>query len=242
MTCVVVSQPMFLPWRGIFEQMQMADIFVFYDDVQLPLGRSFITRVQIKSPGGPAWLSLPVSRAGRGNQLICEAHFSNLVWKQKHCGSLRACYARTPGYPSVWTELIEPIYDLDTVKLSEFCILGMQRIAGYLGIKPTFMVSSDMRLEETADASERILAICKRLGATKYVTGHGAAQYLRHEIFEDAGVAVRYADYALLPYPQRFGPFTPYVTILDLLFNVGNDALRYLEPRTVYWRDWLSRQ
>ena len=43
---LVVSQPMFLPWIGLFEQVRLADRFIHYDDVQLPQGRSFISRVK----------------------------------------------------------------------------------------------------------------------------------------------------------------------------------------------------
>ena len=51
---------MFFPWVGLFEQIRLANVFVHYDDVQLPQGRSFTTRVQLKAPTGVHWLTMPV--------------------------------------------------------------------------------------------------------------------------------------------------------------------------------------
>ena len=59
---VVISQPMFFPWVGIFEQIRLADIFVHFDDVQLPWGSSFINRVQIKTKDGIKWLTIPIRK------------------------------------------------------------------------------------------------------------------------------------------------------------------------------------
>ena len=49
---LVVSQPMFLPWVGLFEQVRLADVFIHYDDVQLPQGGNFMSRVQLKTASG----------------------------------------------------------------------------------------------------------------------------------------------------------------------------------------------
>src|SRR5687767_4046334 len=105
MTTLVVSQPMFLPWRGIFEQMRLCDVFVFYDDVQLPLGRSFTTRVQVKTASGPTWLSLPVARSGRGLQSIRDAHLADQSWRARHLGILRQAYREAPAFDAVWADV-----------------------------------------------------------------------------------------------------------------------------------------
>jgi hypothetical protein len=245
MTAVVISQPMFLPWRGIFEQMKLSDVFVFYDDVQLPLGggagRGFLTRVQIKSRAGQQWLTMPVQRAGQGMQLIRDAQFVDLRWKKKHLSSIRACYEPAPFFNPIFEDLVLPIFDVDTLSLSEFCIQSMQRIAAYIGLNPRFRLSSHMPVSRGLDPSQRVLRICQAVGATRYITGHGASNYLRHDIFDEAGVHVEYIDYRLTPYPQRFGPFIPYVSVVDLLFNVGPAASEYLDSQTVDWRTWLGR-
>jgi hypothetical protein len=236
---------MFLPWRGLFEQMKLADFFVFYDDVQLPhgggAGRGFITRVQIKARQGQQWLALPILRSGRGAQLIGDAQFVDLAWKPKHLAAIRASYASCRWYDAILAEVVQPIYACETLSLSEFCITSMRLIAGYLGVCPTFRVSSETGITQGGDPSLRLVRLCQQLDATEYITGHGAADYLNHELFEQAGIRVAYLDYRCTPYPQRFGPFTPYVSILDLLFNVGPRAREFLDSGVVDWRDWLHK-
>jgi len=82
---VVINQPCYLPWRGYFALIMSADVFVFYDDVQLPQGRSFQTRVQIKTRYGKKWLTVPLIRARKKNQLILEAQIhEQSKWRKKH--------------------------------------------------------------------------------------------------------------------------------------------------------------
>lgn len=59
---VVISQPFYLPWPGLFNQIKMADIFIHYDDAQLPQGRSFCSRVQIRTKDKIGWLSCTSSK------------------------------------------------------------------------------------------------------------------------------------------------------------------------------------
>src|SRR5689334_2045707 len=95
---VVVSQPMFLPWIGLFEQIRLADVFMHYDDVQFPQGRSFIPRVQIKAPSGQAWLTAPVDRSTSG-RLISESEFvADPQWRARHLETLRHAYSRSPNF------------------------------------------------------------------------------------------------------------------------------------------------
>jgi hypothetical protein len=98
-----------------------------------------------------------------------------------------------------------------------------------------------MDVPQNDDASKRVLDFCKRLGGTRYVTGHGGRNYLQHEVFEAAGGRVDYMEYQRNPYPQIHGEFTPYVSIIDLLFNAGTAAHTFLAPAALHWRDSSSR-
>src|SRR5262249_7080510 len=160
------SQPMFLPWRGIFEQIKLADDFVLYDDVQLPLGRSFMSRVQIKTPQGQEWLSTPIARSGRSLQLIRDAEFAPTDWRERHLGKLNAVYRGAPLFARVWDEVVEPIYACQTSNLSEFCTHAMKLLAGRLGLAPTWHVSSSLGIgPEGVDSSGRLLQLCQAFGA-----------------------------------------------------------------------------
>src|SRR5438874_4222167 len=95
---LVVSQPMFLPWVGLFEQVRLADVFIHYDDVQLPQGRSFMSRVQIRTSNGVSWLTAPVDRARSGKLLNQVMLFEQQDWRSKHLRTIRHAYAKAPHF------------------------------------------------------------------------------------------------------------------------------------------------
>jgi hypothetical protein len=232
---------MYLPWRGIFEQIALADVFVHYDDVQLPRGggsgRGFNTRVQIKNATGWQWLSVPVQRPPDRAQRIDEARFVDDKWRKKHLHALVTSYKKAPFFDRVYAELLEPIFALETDSLSQFCIAATDRITRALGLGAEIHVSSQLGVAH-GDPSERVLALCQRFGASDYVSGRGGMNYLKHELFEAAQVRVSYMRYELTPYPQLHGEFNPYVSIVDLLVHTGPDARAFLTSRAQYWQTW----
>src|SRR4051812_14463832 len=117
---LAVSQPMFLPWIGLFEQVRLADVFVHYDDVQLPRGRSFMTRVQVKPRSGVRWLTAPIDHS-RSGKLINEVMFAGEGWRAKHLETLRHAYTRAPHFGTMF-EIAETIYGAANERLSEFNI------------------------------------------------------------------------------------------------------------------------
>jgi hypothetical protein len=233
---VVVSQPMFLPWIGIFEQIRAADIFVHYDDVQFPQGRSFSSRVQVKSERGSRWLTVPVRRDGK--QIIKDVRIDqSKAWKASHLGLLYQSY-RKAKFANLAMALVESIYTYDGDLLSEFCIFGIEKIANSLGLNCKFSLSSTYSF--TSSSSQKLLDIVRVEHGDAYITGHGARNYLDHELFESYGINVEYIDYVLREYPQLHGNFTPYVSIIDLIANMGEKASDYITVRTINWREFIS--
>jgi hypothetical protein len=138
MSCtLVVSQPMFLPWIGLFEQVRLADFFIHYDDVQLPQGRSFVSRVQIKTPSGIYWLTAPIDRK-RSGKLLNQVFFSSEVdWRSKHLKTIQHAYARAPFFDLMFA-MVSDIYSHPDNSLVEFNINAIQIISHWLGFKPKF--------------------------------------------------------------------------------------------------------
>lgn len=234
---VVISQPMFLPWLGMFEQAAMADEFVHYDDVQFSKG-SFSNRVQLKGTNGSMWLTAPLDRRRGGDAIADTWMLPDRSWRAQHLRSISQALARAP-FAADALELAEAAYAAETDNLSEFDIRAMELVAGWLGIAARFRRSSGMGIE--GSGSPRVLAVCKALGATRYVTGHGAAAYLDHAAFDAAGIEVRYMDYALKPYAQLHGAFTPFVTILDAIACCGRGARELMVSGTRNWSEHVGR-
>jgi hypothetical protein len=226
---------MFLPWIGLFEQVRLADVYVHYDDVQLPQGRSFANRVQIKLANGTTWLTAPLDHANSGTSINDVAFFDGTNWRSKHLETLRHAYARAP-YFDIMFALAREIFDDRTSMLSEFNIRSTERIARWLGLTPQFFRSSEMNVPGAS--TDRLVALCERTQCSIYVTGHGALKYLNYQSFEDRDISVRYIDYRKVPYRQGSGDFTPYVSILDAIAHCGERTRELLCSEAVYWKDF----
>jgi len=232
---LVVSQPMFLPWVGFFEQVRLADVFIHYDDVQLPQGRSFMSRVQLKSANGVSWLTAPIDHATSGKLLNEVVLLKPEEWREKHLRTIHHAYARRP-YFNLMFELVEKIYSQPANHLAEFNINATQQIAQWLGLAPRFMRSSEMGV--AGASTQRLIDLCGAVNCDIYVTGHGALNYLNHQQFDDKGISVRYMDYRRVPYEQGQGEFTPYVSILDAIANCGERTRDLVCSNAIYWREF----
>ncbi len=233
---IVISQPMFFPWVGLFEQIRLADIYIHYDDVQFPMGRSFISRVQINTHSGSQWLTVPVLK--QGIKLIKDIVIDDSQkWRQIHLKTLQHNYAKTPFFDEMF-EMVEDVYCLDTIHLAELNIFAIEKIAAYFNISTNFVKSSIYQVDGAS--SEKLLQIMKLLNGNIYITGHGARDYLNHDLFEQHGIRVEYMNYQKKPYPQLHGKFTPYVSILDLIANTGKAGREVITSGTVYWKDFIK--
>jgi hypothetical protein len=239
---LVIMQPCYLPWRGLFSQIKIADHFVFLDHAQLPAGggkgKGFISRVEVKTQHGVKWLTVPVRKVPGGIQSIAEARIEYTQdWRPGHRSTLEHALSRAEHWPSVRGYVAE-LFDRRYERLGDLLMDSTVELASMLGLTTPISRSSELNLG--THKTELVLDICHHFGATTYVTGSGARNYLGHEEFEAEGIAVEYVRYRLDPYPQMWGDFTPYVTILDLIANVGPHASELLDASTVPWREAVA--
>ena len=130
------------------------------------------------------------------------------------------------------------IYAFPSDSLAEFNQNAIEIIAHWLGLRPTFVQGSELGI--TSRKSQRVLDVCLHFGAKRYITGHGALNYLDYSLFEKHNIEVCYMQYEKTPYPQLHGEFTPYVTILDAIASCGNDTSSLLTSEAIYWKDFLK--
>lgn len=235
MKSVVILQPQFFPWHGVFSQVANAGQYVHLDDVQMPRGRSFMNRVQVKTRTGTRWLTAPVKRSHCSE--IREVRLQEDVkWRKQHLALLHHELSRAP-HKELALDLAAEVYERADSYLAEMNIAAIQRISSVLGLKTSFFRSSALPSTSEGKGQAKLLGILQTLQADTYISGLGGLNYLDHGEFEDHGIEVRYMNYQLRAYPQLHEPFTPFVTILDLVANVGNDAGHHLCSNTIPWRD-----
>jgi hypothetical protein len=232
---IVISQSMYFPWCGILDQIRHADVFVHYDDVQF--ARGFLNRVQVKTRLGRSWITVPIQQKHQG-QLIEESLISyEAQWVEKHRAVLSNSYQDCCFFEDA-LNLFDQVHNETYQNLGTLCRATVRVVARYLelDVSTQFVNSSDLKSE--GSSSKRLLDITRELDGTVYLTGHGASNYLGHELFEDAGIEVRYMNYQFNEYSQVYGAFTPYVTCLDAIAHQGKNTVKLLNSTTENWRNF----
>ncbi|MCP4673156.1 MAG: WbqC family protein [Desulfobacula sp.] len=234
MTSIVVSQPMYFPWVGFFEQIQLSDIFVCFDNVQFSKG--FVNRVQCKTPSGFSWLTIPLVKHPRST-LICDLQISeNNDWRKKHIAIIENFLGNTK-FKNDAIEIVEKVI-YTSAAFSDMLMEGIKTVTDYFEIDSgvtQFHRSSE--LDVTGKKSELVKNIASYFNADTYITGLGALNYLDHESLEKNGIETRYMKYERLVYPQKYGKFNPYISILDLIANCGKDGRKFICSGTVNWKN-----
>ena len=224
----VILQPSYIPWRGYFDQIRRADVFVFYDDVQYDK-RGWRNRNQIILPNGKQWLTIPVHSRGSQTENIPIHQIKiswDSPWNEDHLKSIRQAYRKAPFFHQ-YERLLEEFYNRHDEYLAEFTMETTIALARQIGIQNTrFMRSSSLQVEGVK--TDRLISILKTIGADQYLSGPSARDYIETEKFVSANIALEYMEYNYPEYPQLIQPFSPNVSILDLLFMTGKEALSYI--------------
>ncbi len=237
---VVISQPMFFPWVGMFEQIRLADVYIHYSDVQFSKG-SMVNRVQIKTAAGVNWLTVPLHGLSLG-QKIDEVRIDDRKdWRQRHLAALQHAYAGAP-FATEMLALVESVYDERHATIAQLSEASLSAVCRYCGLDAgrRFLHARDLGVG--GGASRRVLELVLAVGGDRYVSGLGASRYLDHAIFDEANIDVQYMDYRKIPYPQLHGAFTPYVSVLDLIANLGQNGEACIRSETIYWKDFIKHE
>ncbi len=223
---IAILQSNYIPWKGYFDLINMVDEFILYDDMQYTR-RDWRNRNKIKTPDGSKWLTIPVNVKGKYFQKINETKISDPRWQEKHWQQIEQSYKKAPYFNSFRT-LFEAIYmNNSEIYLSQINYQFIITICDILGITTTIRRSSEFNLTE--GRNEKLLSICKQAQSTVYLSGPTAKGYLDESLFTSEGIKIEWMNYnGYLEYSQLFPPFKHDVTILDLLFNTGDQATTYM--------------
>lgn len=230
---------MLFPWVGLLEQIRLADVLVFYDDVQFSKG-SFTNRVQVKTPTGIQWMTVPLQDLKLGEVIDKVKTVPAVQWREKHLALLERSFKGAP-HANDAILMARDIYSMDHPSIGHLARASMLAMGHYFGLFEGKRVLDVRELCISGSGSQRVLDIVHAVGGTIYITGHGARNYLDHEAFEESGIKVHYMRYECHPYSQRWGEFTPYVTALDLVANLGREGKHKIASKTILSQEFLSR-
>jgi len=212
-----IHQPEHLPWLGLLDKINQADVLVVLDDVQYRR-RYFQNRNKIRTVDGFAWLTVPVLSEW-GVTLIKDVQINNDVdWRHKCRESIRHAYGRSPFFRD-YMPALESLYSRSWTSLSELNLEIIRVLLNAFHIEKNILLSS--RFQRTERAGDLMLALARECGASIYLSGVSGRDYLNLEDFQRAGMEVRFQEFHHPIYPQLHEPFLPCMSAIDLLFNHG---------------------
>jgi hypothetical protein len=225
MTKVAILQSNYIPWKGVFDMINQVDKFIFFEDVDYTK-RDWRTRNNIKTANGDVWLTVPVKKMPRGTKIFEMDINNDGKWQHKHLSTIKLAYGKAK-YFKEFEWILDEIYVKHTwVKLSDFNIFVTKLLAKVLCVDAEFVNSVDLATDGTKD--EKLINICQKVNATHYLSGPAAKDYIDNDKFKLANIELSYMDYSYVEYPQLHGDFNHYVSVLDLIFNCGDEARSFI--------------
>lgn len=221
---VAIHQPEYLPWLGYLHKIKNCDLFVLLDDVQFNRA-SMQHRARIVGQDGTRWITIPYVHGFP--QVIRDVKVADKAWAHKHALAIRNAYGHAPAFAEVWNTMALTLNDCghqDGVGL--ICAHSTDALLYMFGINTGWVLSSSLGISSTK--SDRVLDICKELGATTYLCGRtSAAKYLDHDAFRKAGVHVTVQSFDQPPYRQLPAD-AQCVSAVDALMYLGVDGTKEL--------------
>ncbi len=226
-----IHQLHYLPWLRYFDKIARADIFICLDNIQFNKG-GWQNRNKIKTQKGALLLSVPVHSKYRQN--LNEITINNGErWMRKHRQAFLTYYAKAPYFKKYFS-FFEETYERTWEKLNDLNFHMLDFFLKELGIATKILKGTDMSVE--GEATERLVNLCKGVGADTYLCGdHAAEVYLDEQLFKNAGIRVQLQNWTCPVYDQqcREAGFIPDLSIVDLLFNKGDESFSILRNSKV---------
>lgn len=222
MKTVSIHQPNYLPYAGFFHKIAASDVFVLLDNVQYEKN-SFTNRCKINTPGNPSWLTVDVLSKGKHAQAISEVLINPRVrFREKHLKTITQTYSKTPYFNEFFRDLERVYLREDWRSLAALNTALIKNICNLLGIQTPIVKASELGVK--GKSTDLLISICKNLEATRYLSGQGAKKYMNEASFTENNIELAYANYYEKPYPQTSKTFQPYLSIIDMLFNIGTSG------------------
>ena len=213
---------------GFFDKARQADLLVLLDSVQYRKNY-FQNRNRVRASNGPAWVTVPVLTKGSSSQTIREVRINDEGsprWREKYWATIEQSYRGTP----FWSEYAGPLHDAlrtESALLAEVNQRFIEVLLRWFGIEVKIVRSSELPVD--GSRTDLLLAVCQAVGADRYLSGISGREYLDVAKFTAANIAVEFHEFHHPIYAQRYEPFEPCMSSIDLLFNHGAESSNILK-------------
>lgn len=216
---VAILQPGYLPWLGYFDQAALADVFVFFDDVQY-VRHTWRNRNRVLNDQTPGWRWLTVPVRGDYQAPIRDIQVADSRWVKKHLRAIGRAYQRAPFFDFCYPVLERYLTTKTWTSLLDLCVQGHLALCELLDIHPATRFSSDLGHAGTGRQARPVL-LCRDLGATRFIAGDASRDYNDDALFREAGIELVYQAYPHPSYAQFREPFISHLSVVDALMFAG---------------------
>lgn len=224
---VAIHQPHYFPYPGFFHKLSLADVFVIMDNTQYD--KRYTNRNRIITPNGWIWLTVPINKEHKFNEVSKVKINNEIDWKKTHWNKIRHSYSNSKFF-HLYVQYFENLFKKDWKSLFELDLETTKQVMKWLGIKTELILESDLKVDGTA--TQRLVNICKTLGADTYISGSGGKNYLDEKLFEKNNLLLGYQKYTCHPYNQHLSDsFIPDLSIIDALANLGPDTMQIISNK-----------
>jgi hypothetical protein len=225
MKSLAIMQPYFFPYLGYWQLIHAVDRFIIYDDVNYIKG-GWINRNRLLINGEPSYITVPLNQSS-SNKRICDiALDQSSLWRNKLVKMVEMTYRKSPYFNEVFP-MVEKLIRYESNNLSSYLVYQLQTLAVFMGIKSEIEITSGYYKNEQLSGQARVLDICKLEKTNIYINLQGGKTLYDEEEFERAGINLKFILMRQLAYKQRSVKFFPYLSIIDVLMEVGPVDIKY---------------
>ncbi len=218
---VAIMQPYFFPYIGYFQLMAAADAFVFYDDAQYMKG-GWINRNRILRDNAAAWWTFPIVHDDYRLPIRQRSYVRGPDPLRSLLGKIEGAYSHAPYYRSIFPLITELLYSKND-NVADYNVGILKALSRQLGIKCSFLSSSDIGNNSGLQGQARVVDICRQLGAGKFINPIGGLELYEKAAFADAKTSLGFLQARTTDYPQFVTPHLPFLSIIDvMMFNSEN--------------------
>lgn len=226
MDLVGIHQPNLFPWLGYFHRVATSKRFIFFDHVQKPGGRSWMSRVKVTRCGEVVWLSVPILKKGRSKEKISEVEFGlDSASVMELILSKLSNYYKTAPFKRDTLVFLENNFT-DTKSVAKFNMDLIKAISKKLELQTVFQCSSEkFEGKNSIFGSEMILETCQRFNVKTFHSGlYAYDNLIDHDSFKTANIKVKRQKFSHPYYciNSKEG-FVEGLSILDYLMLEGFD-------------------
>lgn len=220
---LAIMQPYFFPYIGYFQLIAAVDVFIVYDNIKYTK-KGWINRNRMLQNGKDVMFSLPLKKDSDSLD-VCERELAADFNRDKLLNQFKGTYRRAPYFEQTLS-LLEQIVRYEDANLFRFLHHSIVRTCEYLGVTTEIRVSSGVGIDHALQSQDKVLALCKAVGADTYVNAIGGMELYSKDEFQAQGIELQFIKSLPFEYPQSGAEFVPWLSIIDVMMFNSPDAIK----------------